>query len=109
MIRPRTKQLGLFKGTEAVYPRSSVVTVKSRENYWRVGRIVRDSEIPMKWVKARTITINKKRAENLARMDGEVPEEQPLFAEDQTQLYVPPPVVDVGSLRSEYHLSHSWS
>lgn len=98
MIRPGTKQLGLFKGTEAVFPRSAVVTVKSKENYWRVGRVVKDNEIPMKWVKARTVTINKKRAENLARMEGEAQEEQPLYAQDQTVLYMPPPVIDVRNL-----------
>lgn len=110
MIRPHTKQLGLFKGTEAVFPRSAVVTVKSKENYWRVGRVIRDNVIPMKWVKARTVTINKKRAENLAMMDGEAPDEQPLYAEEQTELYVPPPVVDVsGSSSFSSHDTHKVS
>ncbi|KAK4051528.1 hypothetical protein OIV83_002668 [Microbotryomycetes sp. JL201] len=92
MLRPGTKPLGLFKGTEPVYPRSAVVTVKSEENYWRIGRIIKPNEIPFKWVKARTVTINKKRAEAMAQMEGEEAQQQALYAYEQTALYKPPPV-----------------
>lgn len=95
MIRPGTKQLGLFKGTEPVFPRSAVVSVKSEENYWRVGRVIKPDEIPMKWVKARVVTINKKRAEALAQMDGEEAQQQPLYALEQTEVYRPPAVENV--------------
>ncbi|KAK4056349.1 hypothetical protein OIO90_002492 [Microbotryomycetes sp. JL221] len=93
-IVPGSKPLGLFKGTEPVYSRSSVVNVKSEENYWRIGRVVKDNEIPFKWAKARTVTINKKRAEALAQMDGEEAQQQALYSFDQTVLYTPPPVRD---------------
>ncbi|KAM0789840.1 hypothetical protein ACM66B_006687 [Microbotryomycetes sp. NB124-2] len=94
MLRPGTKPLGLFKGTEPVFPRSAVVTVKSEENYWRVGRVIKPNEIPIKWVKARTVTINKKRAEALAQMEGEEAQQQALYAFEQTTLYKPSPVKD---------------
>jgi hypothetical protein len=95
VIRPGAKKLGLFKAIEPVYARSSVVELKSTESYWRVGRVIKDAEIPMKWVKSRTVTINRKRAEAVAQMDGEEPTQQALYAIDQTAIYVPPPVKDV--------------
>lgn len=52
----------------------------------------------MKFVKQRAVTIHRRREEELARMDGGEVDEQPLFAEEQTEVYVPPPVVDVSSL-----------
>ncbi|SCV74639.1 BQ2448_7668 [Microbotryum intermedium] len=94
VIRPGVKPLGLFKATEPVYPRSAVVELKSKENYWRMGRVIRDAEIPWKFVKTRTVTINRKRAEAVAQMDGGEAEQQPLFAPEQTKIYVPPPVID---------------
>ncbi|SGY84410.1 BQ5605_C009g05695 [Microbotryum silenes-dioicae] len=94
VIRPGVKPLGLFKATEPVYPRSAVVELKSKENYWRMGRVVRDAEIPWKFVKSRTVTINRKRAEAVAQMDGGEAKQQPLYAPEQTKIYVPDPVVD---------------
>ncbi|KAM0748756.1 Rad4-domain-containing protein [Meredithblackwellia eburnea MCA 4105] len=94
-ILPGSKKLGVFRGTEIVYARSAVVQLKSEENWRRVGRVVKsDIEIPMKWVKQRTVTINRKRAENLALMDGGEVTQQPLYAESQTKIYIPPPVVN---------------
>lgn len=95
VIRAGSRQLGLFKGTEPVFARSSVVELKSVENYWREGRQVKDNEIPMKWVKSRVVTINRKRAEAVATMDGEAPSEKALYAREQTRVYVPDPVVNV--------------
>lgn len=94
-ILPGTKQLGLFRATEIVYPRSSVVPVKSAENYYRFGIVVKEGEEPMKMVKKRTVTINKKRAEAAALYDGMEVEQDALYAASQTELYVPPPIVDV--------------
>lgn len=49
----------------------------------------------MKFVKQRAVTINRRREEELAKMDGGTVDEQPLYAESQTEVYVPPPVKDV--------------
>lgn len=55
-----------------VFPRSHVVKVKSTESWYRNGRVVKKLEIPRKFRR----------------------ETQPLFAESQTDLYLPPPVVN---------------
>lgn len=93
-LLPTARKLGTFRGSELVYPRSSVVQLKSTENYWRIGRIIKDGEIPMKFVKQRNVTINRKRVEELQKADGGEVSQQPLFAWDQTELYVPKAVVD---------------
>ncbi|BGP58393.1 hypothetical protein JCM8202v2_006062 [Rhodotorula sphaerocarpa] len=93
-LRPGSKSLGLFKGEFPIFRRSEVVNVRSAENWYRTGRVVKLAEIPMKFVKQRAVTIHRRREEEVARMDGGEVDEQPLFAEEQTEVYVPPPVVD---------------
>lgn len=65
---------------------------------------MKDNEIPMKWVKARSVTIGKKRAEEAAKeldIEGEDDRAgQPLYSEEQTELYVAQPIVDVRSFLS---------
>lgn len=94
-LRPGSKSLGLFKGEFTIFRRSDVVNVRSTENWYRTGRVVKSNEIPMKFVKQRAVTIHRRREEELAKMDGGEVDEQPLYAEEQTETYVPPPVVDV--------------
>lgn len=60
----------------------------------RVGRKVKDRQEPMKWVKQRAMTINKKREVELAKQAGE-DVMQGLYAEGQTMIYRPPPIQDV--------------
>ncbi|KAI5479522.1 hypothetical protein MNV49_003464 [Pseudohyphozyma bogoriensis] len=93
-LLPNAKKLGTFRGADAVYARSSVVTVKSQEQYWKVGRVIKDGAEPMKEVKRRTNTINRKRAEEMLKFDGGEVDLQPLYAEFQTEVYLPPPVID---------------
>lgn len=64
----------------------------------KIGRRVRPNEIPMKWVKARTVTIAKKRLEEAAKefeVEGEEREGQPLYGEEQTEMYIAEPIIDV--------------
>ena len=110
VIHPLT-ELGKFRG-EPVYPRSSVVTLKTAENWMRQGRKVREGCQPMKWVKQNAVTVNKKRAIEMAmadRSDGlsvagedqavghsnERDVMQGMYAENQTELFKPDPVIDV--------------
>lgn len=104
-LRPGSKSLGLFKGEFPFFRRSDVVNVRSAENWYRTGRVVKPNEIPMKFVKQRAVTIHRRREEELAKMDGGEVDEQPLYAEEQTETYVPPPVVDVSRLLSLLQLS----
>ncbi|KAF6741742.1 hypothetical protein DFP72DRAFT_941814 [Ephemerocybe angulata] len=99
---PDTPEIGKFRG-EPVYPRSSVVPLKSAETWMRTeGRIVKAGCQPLKTIKARPGTVNRLRelevmkdelrdaghsAEGVEVMQG-------LYARSQTELYVPPPVVD---------------
>jgi len=95
-------ELGKFRG-EPVYPRSSVISLKTAENWMRQGRVVREGCQPMKMVKQRAVTIGRKRemevALEKARTDGHGGDDQEdmqgLYARSQTELYRPKPVVDV--------------
>ncbi|GBE85109.1 Rad4-domain-containing protein [Sparassis crispa] len=104
------REIGKFRG-EPVYSRSAVLSLKTAENWMRQGRKVREGCQPMKWVKQRAMTVNKKRAIEMALAeqkdkhaaaeedggDGFASEGgvmQGLYAENQTELYVPNPVID---------------
>ena len=105
---PETPEVGKFRG-EPVYPRSSVVSLKSAETWMRTeGRIIIAGSQPLKTIKARPNTVNRVRelevlkdelrdaghsAENVEVMQG-------LYARSQTELYIPPPIVDVRPLSS---------
>ncbi|KAG1763604.1 hypothetical protein EDD22DRAFT_1022198, partial [Suillus occidentalis] len=94
-------ELGKFRG-EPVYPRSSVISLKTAENWMRQGRVVREGCQPMKMVKQRAATIGRKREIELAlekaKTDthgGDGQEDmQGLYARSQTELYKPKPVID---------------
>lgn len=100
VIDPPT-ELGKFRG-EPVYPRSSVISLKTAENWMRQGRIVRPGCQPMKMVKQRAVTISRQREMELAvehakseghsAADGEAM--QGLYAFSQTELYKPDPIKD---------------
>ncbi|KAF8120653.1 hypothetical protein EV363DRAFT_1458950 [Boletus edulis] len=100
VIDPPT-ELGKFRG-EPVYPRSSVISLKTAENWLRQGRVIRQGCQPMKMVKQRAVTISRQRemelalerakAEGHAGGDGEVM--QGLYAFSQTDVYKPDPIKD---------------
>jgi len=79
---------------EKVYRRRDVRVARSREKWYRLGREVRPSEIPVKFlVKA------SKLHEDLFSEDAQDLEEDetngtPIYTMDQTELYRAPPVVD---------------
>ena len=101
-IPENTSELGKFRG-EPVYLRSAVLTLKTAENWMRRGRTVQAGEQPLKLVKQRAVTVSRKRELEILReagasgsgegKDNEVM--QGLYAENQTELYKPPPVIDV--------------
>ncbi|KAI0269961.1 hypothetical protein BC834DRAFT_579661 [Gloeopeniophorella convolvens] len=95
VIAPDASELGKFRG-EPVYPRRQVLELKAAENWIRRGRVVRAGEQPMKHVKQRAATISRRR-ELEVRAGGGGDDDatmQGLYAEHQTEPYVPPPVVD---------------
>jgi xeroderma pigmentosum group C-complementing protein len=90
------REVGRFKG-EAVYRRENVIACKTPENWMRIGRKIKPREEPLKWVKMRAVTLDKRRAQELAEIEGKEPLQQGLYAEWQTDLYRPPPIQDVSA------------
>ncbi|KAG5638732.1 hypothetical protein H0H81_010542 [Sphagnurus paluster] len=100
---PKTPELGKFRG-EPVYPRSSVVSLKTAENWMRSeGRMVKEGCQALKMIKIRAGTINKMR--ELEVLKDELQEAgnvglnaaetmQGLYARSQTEPYRPEPVVN---------------
>ncbi|EAU86269.2 DNA repair protein rhp42 [Coprinopsis cinerea okayama7 len=100
---PETPELGKFRG-EPVYPRSSVIPLKTAETWLRTeGRMIKAGCQPLKTVKARPGTLNRQRELEVlkdelrdAGFSGDASGEvmQGLYARSQTELYVPDPIVD---------------
>lgn len=62
----------------------------------RIGRKIKEGEQPMKLVKQRAVTIHRRREIEVAGERGETEVMQGLYAERQTEQYVPDPVINVG-------------
>ncbi|KAL5520128.1 hypothetical protein ACEPAG_1788 [Sanghuangporus baumii] len=88
-------EIGKFRG-ESVYPRSNVITLKTAENWMRVGRRVKEGAQALKWVKQRAVTVHRRRAMELAQQEGDEML-QGLYSEAQTELFVPDPVVNASA------------
>jgi xeroderma pigmentosum group C-complementing protein len=73
-----------------VYKRSCVVTLRSPRAWYQRGRILKPRQQPMK-VRQKTTS---QMARNLAFDDDNEDKEERLYAEFQTELYVPPPATD---------------
>jgi xeroderma pigmentosum group C-complementing protein len=101
IISQEAPELGTFRG-EAVYSRSQVLQLKAAENWMRSGRVVCAGEQPLKYVKQRAATLNRRRELEFRAgaegTNGSGEAMQGLYAERQTEIYVPPPVIDVRSL-----------
>jgi xeroderma pigmentosum group C-complementing protein len=76
--------------TEPVYRRSDLHIVRSADKWYRLGRDVKVGEQPLKRVPAS----RNKIASFSDDEDEDEPEETTLYAEFQTEVYIPPPVVD---------------
>ncbi|ORX37184.1 hypothetical protein BD324DRAFT_579270 [Kockovaella imperatae] len=90
VITPK-REIGRFKG-EPVYRRSNVVSCKTAENWMRLGRRVKNKEEPLKWVKQRAVTLQKRRMQELALQERGEAVQQGLYAQWQTDVYIPPPI-----------------
>ncbi|VBB87846.1 Conserved hypothetical protein [Yarrowia lipolytica] len=76
---------------ENVYPRSDVQQVKSANKWYQIGRIIKPGQICKK---------RKKMAKSRFRLDEE--EDSPMYSFDQTEAYIPQPVVDGQVPRNGY-------
>ncbi|RPA82384.1 Rad4-domain-containing protein [Ascobolus immersus RN42] len=93
-------QVGKDK-TEPVYRREDVLLCKTIENWYREGRVIKETEEPLKSVHPRAATINRKREIEANKKDG-IDVSVGLWAEYQTELYKAPPVVDGKVPRNGY-------
>ncbi|KAF9581416.1 hypothetical protein BGW38_001580 [Lunasporangiospora selenospora] len=127
VLYPKGPVLGHIR-SEAIYPRSSVKQIKSKETWLKQARQIKSDEtIPVKWVKSRPATLFQLRLRQQGTLSGstdrdkscldsevndgekkgvtnsESTEDQiPLFGEWQTEPYQPPWVVDGRVPRNQY-------
>jgi len=68
----------------------------------RIGRKVKDKQEPMKWVKQRAVTLNKRRQQEMAKLEAGEDIMQGLYSQSQTEVYIPPAIVDVRQIQEFY-------
>lgn len=98
-LRPGAKPVKTFasgKGDKAteepVYLRKDVEVCRTGESWHKEGRAIKAGETPMKMVPVRAVTLTRKReVEEAERDSGEKPK-QGLYAWDQTDWIIPPPI-----------------
>jgi xeroderma pigmentosum group C-complementing protein len=94
-IYPRT-EIAHFRG-EPVFPRQNVLALKPADGWMRQGRVLRAGVQPLKEAKARASTVRKKRELEMRREEEGEDVMVGMYAHWQTDLYTPPPVVDVSN------------
>ena len=77
---------------EPVYRRKDVVVCRTGESWHKEGRQVKAGEYPMKMVPVRAVTLARKREVEEAERDGGEKMKQGLYAWDQTEWIIPPPI-----------------
>jgi len=72
VLHPKIPVLGHIRG-EAIFPRSCVKQVRSKENWLKRARQLKsDDLIPVKWVKSRPATIYRMRLQQQATLSGKI-------------------------------------
>ncbi|MCJ1284560.1 hypothetical protein MMC26_003893 [Xylographa opegraphella] len=77
---------------EPVYLRIDVVVSRTSESWHKEGRQVKKGEHPVKMVPIRAVTLIRKREIEEAERDGGEKLKQGLYAVDQTEWIIPPPI-----------------
>lgn len=77
---------------EPVYHRRDVLACKTSESWHKAGRQIKSGEQPMKMVPVRAMTLNRKREVEEAEREGGEKLKQGLYALDQTEWIIPPPI-----------------
>jgi xeroderma pigmentosum group C-complementing protein len=99
VLDPNSTVLGKIKG-ENIYPRSAVHPVSTAETWLKQGRSIKEGEQPIKYVNARAVTLEKKRAKEIARQEGEELQVG-CYASWQTERYRPGRVVNVSQFPTQ--------
>jgi xeroderma pigmentosum group C-complementing protein len=108
-LRPGAESVRTFiagKGARAkeepVFRRADVVKCMSAESWHKEGRQIRAGAVPLKRVPIRAVTLLRKReVEELERETGKKPL-QGLYARDQTEYIIPPPIEDGVIPKNDY-------
>lgn len=108
-LRPGAQPVRTFvagKGARAkeepVYRRADVVKCMSAESWHKEGRHIQSGAVPLKRVPIRAVTLLRKReVDELQRETGEKPL-QGLYARDQTEWIIPPPIRDGVIPKNDY-------
>lgn len=79
---------------EPVFLRKDVMICRTGESWHKEGRQIRPNQQPMKMVPIRAVTLTRKREVEEAERDGGEKLKQGLYAWDQTEWIIPPPIVD---------------
>ena len=77
---------------EMVFRRKDVVVCRTGESWHKEGRQVKPGEYPMKMVPVRAVTLLRKREVEEAERDTGEKLKQGLYARDQTNWIIPPPI-----------------
>ena len=100
-IRPGSEPVKTFitgKGDntkeELVYLRKYVEVCRTGESWYKEGRAIKAGEPPMKMVPVRAVTLMRKREVEEAERDSGEKLKQGLYAWDQTDWIIPPPIQD---------------
>lgn len=79
---------------EPVYLRKDVEICRTGESWHKEGRAVKAGEHPLKRVPVRAVTMNRKREVEEAERGGGEKLMQGMYARDQTEWIIPPPIED---------------
>lgn len=79
---------------EPVFLRKDVMVCRTGESWHKEGRQIKPGERPMKMVPIRAVTLTRKREVEEAERDGGEKLKQGLYAWDQTDWIIPPPIMD---------------
>ena len=98
-IKPASKPVRTFvsgKGEdtkeEPVYRRQDIEVCRTGESWHKEGRAVKPGEQPMKMVPIRAVTLTRKREVEEAERDSGEKQKQGLYARNQTDWIIPPPI-----------------
>ncbi|MCJ1297856.1 hypothetical protein MMC08_000644 [Hypocenomyce scalaris] len=77
---------------EPVFRRDDVMICRTGESWHKEGRKIKPGECPMKMVPVRAVTLTRKREVEEAERDGGEKLKQGLYAWNQTEWIIPPPI-----------------
>ncbi|KAJ5780237.1 Rad4 beta-hairpin domain 1 [Penicillium paradoxum] len=101
-VRTFTAGKGARAKEEPVFRRADVLKCLSAESWHKEGRQTKPGAVPLKRVPIRAVTLIRKReVEELHRQTGEKPL-QGLYARDQTEFIIPPPIQDGRIPKNDY-------